>query len=151
MEEYELLKTALQIARQAHAGQTDKGGDDYIFHPVLAALQCEGIEAKAAALLHDTIEDSHGLVTPETLAAQGIPASVLEALDYLTHTYDQSYSDYHEEYRAYIRRLKTGGNEIAIRVKLADLKMNADIRRNHGQKPPKYDDYLWAIDYLQKE
>lgn len=149
MDDYELLKTALQIARQTHAGQTDKGGDDYIFHPVLVALQCAGAEAKTAALLHDTIEDSHGIVTIETLKNAGIPEEILEALTYLTHIRDESFADFHEEYRAYIRRLKDSGNEIAIAVKLADLKMNTDVRRNHGRKPPKYEDYQWALGYLQ--
>lgn len=151
MEDYELLKTALTIARQAHAGQADKGGDDYIFHPVLVALQCDTLQAKAAALLHDTLEDSDGLVTAETLRAAGIPEDVLEAVTLVTHIRDRSYTDFHEEYRAYIRRLKASGNETAIAVKLADLKMNADVRRNHGKRPPKYDDYLWAIPYLQEE
>lgn len=150
MEDYELLKTALTIARQVHAGQTDKGGDEYIFHPVLVALQCDTVEAKVTAILHDTIEDSEGMVTSETLRAAGIPEKILEALELVTHVRDASYENFHEEYRAYIRRLKESGNEIAIAVKLADLKMNADVRRNHGIKPPKYEDYLWATVYLQQ-
>ena len=57
MKDYEIIKTALEIARKAHEGQKDKGGDEYIFHPITVALLCGDANTKAVALLHDTMED----------------------------------------------------------------------------------------------
>lgn len=38
---YSLIKTALAIAKEAHAGQVDKAGVAYIFHPITVALLCD--------------------------------------------------------------------------------------------------------------
>ncbi len=69
-EQVELLKQAYQIARDAHEGQMRTSGEPYITHPVavahiLADMRLDH-ETLMAALLHDTIEDTH--VTQEDLA-----------------------------------------------------------------------------------
>ncbi|WP_294178889.1 bifunctional (p)ppGpp synthetase/guanosine-3',5'-bis(diphosphate) 3'-pyrophosphohydrolase [uncultured Schumannella sp.] len=57
-----LVERAYKVANKAHAGQTRKSGEPYITHPVAVAqiLADLGIGAKtlAAALLHDTVEDT---------------------------------------------------------------------------------------------
>ncbi|MBN9607619.1 MAG: bifunctional (p)ppGpp synthetase/guanosine-3',5'-bis(diphosphate) 3'-pyrophosphohydrolase [Actinomycetales bacterium] len=57
-----LVDRAYQAAELAHRGQTRKSGEPYITHPVAVAqiLADLGIGAKtvAAALLHDTVEDT---------------------------------------------------------------------------------------------
>ncbi len=65
--EMEILERAFATAETAHAGQLRKSGDPYITHPVavaeiLAELGLD-IATIAAALLHDTVED-----TPYSLA-----------------------------------------------------------------------------------
>jgi len=63
-----IVERAFQVAARAHAGQKRKSGDPYITHPVaVAAILAElGMTPPtlAAALLHDTVED-----TSYTLAA----------------------------------------------------------------------------------
>lgn len=54
-----LLEKALLIATKAHAGQTDKAGVPYVFHPIRVSCKCVTNEEKIVALLHDTIEDRH--------------------------------------------------------------------------------------------
>ncbi|AWB89297.1 RelA/SpoT family protein [Salinibacterium hongtaonis] len=58
----ELLERAYRTADEAHKGQKRKSGEPYITHPVAVAqiLADLGIGAKtlAAALLHDTVEDT---------------------------------------------------------------------------------------------
>jgi GTP pyrophosphokinase len=71
-EQVELLKQAYQVARDAHEGQMRTSGEPYITHPVavariLAEMRLDH-ETLMAALLHDTIEDTH--VTKEDLAEQ---------------------------------------------------------------------------------
>ena len=57
-----VLERAFEVAARAHAGQKRKSGDPYITHPVaVSAILAElGMTAPtlAAALLHDTIEDT---------------------------------------------------------------------------------------------
>ncbi len=52
-----LTKKAMEICYRAHAGQLDKGGMPYVFHPIHVAEQMEDEYSTCAALLHDTVED----------------------------------------------------------------------------------------------
>ncbi|MFZ2378181.1 MAG: HD domain-containing protein, partial [Trichococcus flocculiformis] len=73
-----LEELAFEIARAAHAGQTDKAGLDYILHPQQVAAMVTTDEEKAVALLHDIIEDTD--VTANELLAKGLPDNVVEAV-----------------------------------------------------------------------
>ena len=46
-----LTKKALKLAYAAHAGQVDKAGMPYIFHPYEVALQVQAEEEVCAALM----------------------------------------------------------------------------------------------------
>lgn len=114
-----LLETAIRIALDAHAGETDKAGQPYILHPLTLMLQMRTDEERIVAVLHDVVEDS--AVTLDDLARAGFGAAVLEALALLTHdTAATAYDDY-------IAAL--AGNPLARAVKLADLAHNMDVRR----------------------
>ena len=60
--EVALLQRAFEVAERAHQGQTRRSGDDYITHPlsVTQILADLGLTPPtlAAALLHDTVEDT---------------------------------------------------------------------------------------------
>ncbi len=114
----EHLERALQIAVGAHAGQQDKNGAPYIFHPIRVMMRCTAPNAKIVALLHDVVEDTG--VTMEQLQTEGFSEEVLAALRLVTHDPSVSY----EDYIALILKDKT-----AIEVKMADLEDNSDIRR----------------------
>lgn len=112
------VHAALALAAEAHAGQKDKAGQDYILHPIHVAMSLETEEAQTVALLHDVVED-----TPVTLAdlrTRGFSEAVLQAVDCLTHREGETRS-------AYLKRI--AANPLAIRVKLADLAHNSDLRR----------------------
>ncbi len=58
----EVVRRALEFARQAHRGQKRKTGEDYIAHPlavanILAEMHLDE-ETITAAILHDTVEDT---------------------------------------------------------------------------------------------
>lgn len=112
------LERALQIAVQAHAGQKDKSGGAYIFHPIRVMMRCTSTEAQIVGLLHDVVEDTP--VTFEELEGEGFSKTVMEALRLLTHDPKVPYEDY-------IREIKV--NHIATEAKLADLQDNMDLRR----------------------
>ena len=59
----DLLRRAYEVAAEAHAGQVRKTGDPYITHPLAVAHMLAGYgldeQTLAAALLHDTVEDTN--------------------------------------------------------------------------------------------
>lgn len=137
----ELYDLALAIASQAHKGQRDKSGNDYILHPLRVAERCHSPKARIAALLHDTLEDT-GLTAP-CLLEQGLPAEIVDAVLSLTRREGEPYDEY-------VRR--AAANPIGREVKRADLEDNMDIRRlnelsdTHVARLRKY---LRAWHYLQ--
>lgn len=83
-----MLELALSIATEAHRGQFDKAGIDYIEHPIFVASQVDSEEEKAVALLHDVIEDSS--VTAEELLNAGLPETVVTAVQILSKKRDKT-------------------------------------------------------------
>jgi (p)ppGpp synthase/HD superfamily hydrolase len=112
------LEQAIALAVQAHTGQQDKAGRPYILHPLRVMLAQTTDAEMIAAVLHDVVEDTP--VTLEDLQAAGFSAEVLAAVESVTHREDETYEAYLERCRA---------NPIGLRVKLADLHDNMDIRR----------------------
>ena len=115
-----LTVRAMQVAYAAHHGQTDISGVPYIFHPFHVAEQISDEYAVCAALLHDVVEDAD--VTLRELEKE-FPREVTEAVRLLTH-------EEGADYRDYILAIKE--NELARRVKLADLAHNCDRSRIIG-------------------
>ena len=114
------VRKAFEIAKKAHAGQVDKAGVNYIFHPMTVAFQCGGDDsAIIVALLHDVAEDTN--LTIENLRDEiNLTAEEVLALKILTH-------DKNIPYFEYIQKIKT--NSLATKVKIADLKNNSDLSR----------------------
>lgn len=112
-----MLSKAIQIAKRAHEGQKDKGGKEYIFHPLRVMLQFDTEEEQVCAVLHDVIEDS--FVTLEDLKKAGIPETILSALDALTKREKEDYENYIE---------RVSKNKLACKIKLADLEDNMYLR-----------------------
>lgn len=112
------IERALQIAAKAHEGQKDKEGLPYVLHPLRVMMAVEGEEAQVVAVLHDVVEDTP--VTLDDLRQAGFSEAVLAAVQCVTHHKDEPYADY-------VVRCK--GNEVARRVKLADLGDNSRLDR----------------------
>jgi (p)ppGpp synthase/HD superfamily hydrolase len=119
----EMLDKMLVIATNAHHGQFDKGGNPYILHPlkVMHYLKSDDEELMCMALGHDVIEDTD--VTYKDLRDAGISERVIAGIKALTKQPGQTYDEYKECVFA---------NVDAMRVKLADLRHNTDIRRLKG-------------------
>ena len=114
----EKTKKALKLCFEAHKDQVDKSGLPYVFHPFHLAEQMQDEKTTIVALLHDVVEDTE--YTLDDLRAMGFGDEVMEALSYMTH-------DPAVPYMEYVARIRE--NDIARRVKLADLRHNSDITR----------------------
>jgi (p)ppGpp synthase/HD superfamily hydrolase len=113
------LERAIEIAHEAHVGQYDKAGKDYILHPLRVMERGRTEEEKIVGVLHDVVEDSEW--TFEMLEAEGFTPEVIEALRCVTKLSED------EDYDHFINRVLT--NPLAMRVKLLDLEDNMDMSR----------------------
>ena len=125
----DLTKTAMQIAYDAHYGQVDRGKTPYIFHPMHVAESMKDEDSTVVAILHDILEDTP--VSAELLRRKGIPERLIEAIEIMSHRED-------EPYMVYLYRIINSKNELAIRVKYADILHNLDATRTKSGKLPKY-------------
>lgn len=118
-----MLEKMLVLATNAHSGQLDKGGHPYILHPlkVMHYLRSDDEELQCIALGHDVIEDTE--TTFEDLRAAGMSSRVIEGIRAMTKMPGETLDEY--KYRIF-------DNPDAMRVKLADLRHNTDVRRLKG-------------------
>lgn len=121
-------KVAERIARHAHKGQVDKGGEDYINHPerIVRAMKMLGYPdpVLSVAWLHDVVEDTH--IDIDHLRQAGFSDDVLEAVDAITQR--------KKEHRdSYYGRVMT--SDIARAVKHFDVGDNSSPTRMAKLKP----------------
>ena len=116
----ELTNKAIRLAYQAHNGQVDKAGMPYILHPIHLAEQMDDEISTCVAILHDVVEDTD--ITFEDLETE-LPESVVVPLRYLTHEKNVPYMEYVQHILE---------NDVAIKVKLADIDHNMDQSRFSG-------------------
>ena len=115
--DYEMLSKALALAVKHHRGAIDKGGNAYIFHPILVSLQLNTVSERTVALLHDIVEDT--VITLDDLIEE-FPQEIIQAVDSITRREE-------EDREHYLQRVKA--NKIARMVKIADLINNSDLSR----------------------
>lgn len=136
----DFLSAAIELAAAHHAGQVDKAGRPYILHPLRVMASMESDIDKAVAILHDTIEDTS--LTTARLRLFRFPEKVIQAVDCLTKREGEKYFDYID---------RVSKNEIAVRVKIADLRDNMDKSRLNNwseQDQKRQDKYQTALDSL---
>ena len=122
----ERIRRAYQTAAEAHCGQVDKAGNDYINHPLTVAAQVQDdVSAVIVALLHDTVEDT-ALTLDDLRTKIPLTEAESEALKLLTH-------DERIPYLEYVAAIKS--NPLARRVKIADLRHNSDLTRIDNPSP----------------
>lgn len=140
-----LVEKARNLAISAHKEQKRKFGADkgrpYTVHLERVASVFTKPEFKAAAWLHDIIEDTD--ITIRDLVKLGFPKTVVCAIAFLTHKETTSYA-------AYIMTIASdidtddkdlyAGQRIAKAVKMADLRDNlSSLPRDHKQRKEKYE------------
>jgi len=113
------LQRAIEIAVEAHKGQTDRVGVPYVAHLFSVMDRGKTLEEKIVGVLHDLVEDTSW--TLDDLRSEGFTENIIEAVRCITKVTDE------EDYDEYIARVKS--NPLAVRVKLNDLLDNMNILR----------------------
>ena len=114
-----MLDRAVLIAAQAHLGQKDRVGAPYILHPLRMMLRFNAQTEMIVAVLHDVVEDNPDW-NFDRLRQEGFSEEIIQAVDHLTRREQESYEEFVD---------RTSQNELARRVKLADLEDNMNLTR----------------------
>ncbi|RWL42099.1 MAG: HD domain-containing protein [Mesorhizobium sp.] len=136
-----MLHRAAKIAEQAHRGQKDKTGRPYIEHLRRVADAVETLDEKTVAYLHDVVEKGDGW-TLERLQGVGFGQPVVAAVDALTRRMDESEEGF---------LCRAASNELALPVKIADLRDNLWQAHQAGVEPRKYETGLAILDHLDSK
>ncbi|MEM9737683.1 MAG: HD domain-containing protein [Bacteroidota bacterium] len=133
----EKIQLAMQVAKHYHFNQFRNSGEPYYLHPLAVAtilLECTDDEAViAAALLHDTIEDTPYEVSQmKTMFGDRVSRIVQE----VSHLYSKDERPKIKlEKKETLDELIKHGNLDSLLVKLADRLHN--MRTIHGKRDPK--------------
>jgi (p)ppGpp synthase/HD superfamily hydrolase len=121
------LSRMLLLATNRHDGQFDKGGNPYILHPLKMThyLKTDDEELMCIALGHDLVEDTFKCIDDgiSSLRHCGMSERVIAGIIALTKIPDETFDDYKARVKA---------NTDSVKVKMADLRHNSDIRRLKG-------------------
>ena len=106
------------MLEKALKGKLSPDGEPYIEHTLRVVDAMTTEEEKTVAMLHDVVEDSE--MSLADLEECGFSYAVLEAVATLTKRNDMTYFQYIDDVSC---------NELATRVKLAEIEDNRDIVR----------------------
>src|SRR6478609_3373060 len=133
----ELVRTAFEMAAEAHITTRRKSGEPYILHPIAVAIICVeeiglGVRSTICALLHDTVEDTD--ITLEDIERDfgGEIARIVDGLTKISGVIDTSSSQQAENFKKILLTLTDDPRVILI--KLAD--------RLHNMR---------TLDYMKRE
>lgn len=126
------LDEAYRIAVLVHGNQKDLAGKPYLSHVLTVFRSVELESDKIVALLHDTLEEGADIEVLDWFSLE-----VKNAVESITRRQGEAYRDY---------IVRVGKNEVATRVKIADLRHNLDLSRMPN---PAEHDIDRAIKYLK--
>ena len=119
----ELLRTAFEMAANAHKTMRRKSGEPYIFHPIAVAMICVeeiglGVRSTICALLHDTVEDTD--ITLDDIKSEfgNEIAKIVDGLTKISTVMDTNSSQQAENFKKILLTLTDDPRVILI--KLAD-------------------------------
>ena len=118
-----LIRTAFEMAAEAHKTMRRKSGEPYILHPLAVARICVeeiglGVRSTICALLHDTVEDTDILLDDVQKEFGGEIAKIVDGLTKISNVIDVNASQQAENFRKILLTLTDDPRVILI--KLAD-------------------------------
>jgi len=119
----ELLRTAFEMAAEAHQTMRRKSGEPYILHPIAVAMICVeeiglGVRSTICALLHDTIEDTDLTLDDVKNEFGNEIAKIVDGLTKISGVMDANSSQQAENFKKILLTLTDDPRVILI--KLAD-------------------------------
>ena len=149
--DWEMIKKAFFLAKEAHKGVRRRSGEPYILHPLAVAkiVVCEeglGVKSTAAALLHDVVEDtSYTVEDIENLFGPKV-ASMVDGLTKVAAALSEDVSAQAESFRKVLLTLSDDIKVIIIKIadRLHNMRTLGSMPRHKQIKITSETMYLFA-------
>ncbi len=146
-----LLRTAFEMAVEAHKTMRRKSGEPYILHPLAVAKICVeeiglGIRSTICALLHDTVEDTD--VTLEDISREFGPeiTKIVDGLTKIATVLDANTSQQAENFKKILLTLTDDPRVILIKLadRLHNMRTMDSMKREKQLKISSETVYVYA-------
>ena len=147
----ELVRTAFEMAAEAHKTMRRKSGEPYILHPLAVAQICVeeiglGVRSTICALLHDTVEDTD--VTLEDVAREfgNEIARIIDGLTKISTVVDANSSQQAENFKKILLTLTDDPRVILIKLadRLHNMRTLDSMKREKQLKVSSETVYIYA-------
>jgi GTP diphosphokinase / guanosine-3',5'-bis(diphosphate) 3'-diphosphatase len=146
-----LLRTAFEMAAEAHKTMRRKSGEPYILHPLAVAKICVeeiglGIRSTICALLHDTVEDTD--ITLEDVQREFGPeiTKIVDGLTKISTVMDANTSQQAENFKKILLTLTDDPRVILIKLadRLHNMRTMDSMKREKQLKISSETVYVYA-------
>jgi len=150
-EDTQMIRKAFDIAVDAHKNDRRKSGEPYIFHPIAVARICTeemglGTTSIVAALLHDTVEDTH--ITLQDIEDNfGLKVRrIIDGLTKIPEVMDDNVSLQAENFRKLILTISDDLRVAFIKIadRLHNMRTLGPVRRDKKLKTSYETEFLYA-------
>ena len=120
-DDWQFVKRAFLLAKEAHKGVRRRSGEPYIIHPIEVAIICVreiglGKKSVVAALLHDVVEDTEYTVEDISRIFSPKIASMVDGLTKMAGVYKNDTSEQAEYFRKVLLTLSDDVRVIIIKI-----------------------------------
>ena len=147
----ELLRTAFEMAAEAHKTMRRKSGEPYILHPLDVAMICVeeiglGVRSSICALLHDTVEDTD--ITLQDVQREFGPeiAKIVDGLTKISNVLDTNTTQQAENFKKILLTLTDDPRVILIKLsdRLHNMRTLDSMKREKQLKIASETVYVYA-------
>ncbi len=147
----ELVRSAFELAVEAHKTMRRKSGEPYILHPLAVAMICVeeiglGVRSTICALMHDTVEDTD--VTLEDVQREfgGEIAKIVDGLTKISTVLDTNSSKQAENFKKILLTLTDDPRVILIKLadRLHNMRTLDSMKRENQLKISSETVYIYA-------
>jgi GTP diphosphokinase / guanosine-3',5'-bis(diphosphate) 3'-diphosphatase len=146
-----LLRTAFEMAAEAHKTMRRKSGEPYILHPIAVAKICIeeiglGVRSTICALLHDTVEDTDVTLQDIQLEFGNEIARIVDGLTKISGVIDASKSAQAENFKKILITLTDDPRVILIKLadRLHNMRTMDSMKREKQLKISSETIYVYA-------
>jgi guanosine-3',5'-bis(diphosphate) 3'-pyrophosphohydrolase len=146
-----LVRTAFEMAVEAHKTMRRKSGEPYIFHPLAVSRICVeeiglGVRSTICSLLHDTVEDTD--ITLEDIEREfgREIARIIDGLTKISHVVDSNSTQQAENFKKILLTLTDDPRVILIKLadRLHNMRTLDSMKREKQLKSASETVYLYA-------
>jgi GTP diphosphokinase / guanosine-3',5'-bis(diphosphate) 3'-diphosphatase len=146
-----LLRTAFEMAAEAHKTMRRKSGEPYILHPIAVAMICIeeiglGVRSTICALLHDTVEDTDISLQDVQREFGGEIAKIVDGLTKISTVLDANSSQQAENFKKILLTLTDDPRVILIKLadRLHNMRTMDSMKRDKQLKISSETVYVYA-------